>query len=362
MLRLLVFVPSVKFLPGGAIPAFFPLFLIIAASKLKFKKAELGFLLCLLIIYLSAIKNFLGFVELLGLFIGPFAFVCIKNSKKLFCALSPRVFYFIIFILLFEGFLGSLISDTSRSQTIIFKEASHSARFFFSIVLFYYVIHGRSRNIFILMLLFVLLNKSFASFVFLLFIFSIYFPAISLLSLLLISLPLFFFSFISIPDIDIRFVNQIERVFRGLNTFRSLPLEDLLFLIGGPRLLLSIAGFANSTSFGVGLGESEKYFNMVSSADVVNFKNIPYLADSSRTPNSYMAQICYEIGGFRFSIICMALSFFWYFSKQKYIFFLGIFQLFLFSTTSMITPWITLSVSFFDPPIKNKLLNQTRRV
>ena len=201
-------------------------------------------------------------------------------------------------------------------------------------------------SIFILSLLFVVLNKSFTSVIFLFFV--ILFFLKNKINIYRVAVVFSLLLLLVVVSGD-RIKDQYSRVFSVLVQDEIIISPGFLSDVGSRRLTQTYYGFVLSDSFsGVGIGNSEESFIGNAVGYAPELRNISNIYDREVSPTSYLAQLSYEIGLFNAFIFLLILFVYpLYIVKPNYFIFLfGFFQLFVFSTTTFITPWIFLALSF----------------
>ena len=130
--------------------------------------------------------------------------------------------------------------------------------------------------------------------------------------------------------------------------------------IGSRRFTQSFLGYSLSKPFeGVGIGESSQYFIDQATRYNISLKNQKNIYNRDNvTPNSYMAELCYEIGYLNTLIFLFIISIpMIRLTKglDKFLFIFGILQLLILSTTTFVTPWLFMALSM------NKFLQSNKQ-
>lgn len=341
--------PSIAILPGGAIPYVFLILTLLGQFKYS-KKFIYSFYFGILFL-LFFLHKFQGIFELISYLIGPlFMYSYLKVD---FSKLKKPVVFFLI-ALLVDALIGYLLNfQSDRSFTLLSNEPSHSTRFFFALIFICYLIRNDWKmNLIIVSILFLILNSSFTGFIF--FVAFMIYSTQNILSIQKL-IYLAFSLIVVILILKINFPNL--RITKQLNVILNVQTDEIstsdlaiMTKIGSRRLTQSFLGYSLSKPFkGVGIGESSEFF--LSEAANLNskLKRIDNIYQRQGvTPNSYLAQMCYEIGYLNcliFLLIIFISTIRYIKSSNKFLLMFGIFQLLFLSTNSFITPWLFLALS-----------------
>ena len=342
---ILNFFPTFSFftLTSGSTP--FGVF-ILPFFKMKLKANDLLFLSGLIfLLFISSFKIF-SFLELVKLCLGPLIYVVIKQMDlpKLVRKFMP-LFLFIMFVLILDSMLFSQFIG-GRGTTFLTHEPSHSARAFGALIFLVALVYpGKILQLVLVSGGFLILNKSSTFLLFLIF-FVVFFVVskISFKAILIAILFVFsgFWLFTVLPEI--RFMVTISSIVSVLtgNDSNYLLIANL---IGGPRLVLSLAAFFESGFWGYGAGSADLIFGQIvkNSGNIFNPHSIEFIAREVKiSSGGYLSQIAFEGGILTFIFVSIMLAK----NIKKRLFLIGLFgylQLLFLSTTTMVTPWVFLA-------------------
>lgn len=374
--------PSFGFLGGTGFGAM-PLFAMLVVAQLR-RITALDFFLAICwimvcIIYSLAadnfpVKNFIGLISMPIIFVGLRQFFQnIFNDTECRVRILP-ISMFLIALLLLEGIVTIFLFgyDGIRGHTFLTLEPSHSARFFFSLILINYLVSNKILPLLLVSILFILVNKSatsviFFSFFCLIFFFqnflSHFFKSAALISLLMVMIIVFSHENISINS-EFRFLIYLVDFREAISSFSDANFVWMVSKVGGARFVSDYVAYSGSTWIGHGVGENIHLGRTIIETDVLETHAGRYV-DSvlGFSASSFGAQVTYDLGILMLPLLIAivvprtSIS-----NVGRLIWFFGFFQIFLFSSTALITPWLFLAVGCSQQITKMTKTNVKKRV
>jgi hypothetical protein len=332
--------PSYGFLAGlvGATPIG-----VLALAMIRISMRDYVFLSGYILLVLSAVSTLGGLQEAILLCVGPAIYLVVRNIQ---------IFDLRKFDKIVMGFILLLIADACvmgfsgmRGGTFITLEPSHSARFFFGLVIFRRLVLFRSTSL-LLLLVVLFANKSMFAFVFL----SGYCFSLFLydwnnkkrgLALIVTSVLLSGLYYIQLEN---RFIQHLLTMQNVLSSIETPELVELSSKLGTRRATQALGGFILATPSGHGLGTSRVVFSEISANSDFDVSSISRIADKGGGPSSYFSQVWFELGYIRGILLLLLLSA-WFRHRFDYWSVFSLILLAFTSTTTMPTAWLILASS-----------------
>lgn len=332
--------PSYKFFAGvfGATPfgaLITPFYRISSRDKIYFG--------LLAIIIATGINDFTSVKEAALLLLGPSVFLLMKNITLRDENSFDNIIKFTMIILtidaIFLGFSGL------RGGTYLTLEPSHSARLFYSLIIFRLIISATRTNVF-WMLVFLFANKSmFAALFTLIYLnYLFFYQATFKQKMQILSIFVTTVTLLMLSNIENRFTRHFSTVFKLVQTS---DVADLVFLsnaIGSRRITQSLGGYILADESGYGLGRAREKFVEVSEGSSYDVTGISRIKDKGGGPTSWYSQVTFELGVIRALLIAFIFGL-WIRFRFSYWACVALFLLLLTSTTTMPSAWCILGVA-----------------
>lgn len=363
VLSSLSFVPSVSGSGVGAFPFGLPLMVWMAREPPPKFLLLLSFMMAVyLAINLGAIS---GVSEVLSFVIGPVAALLVISARPSEQSLGSLL---VLAVLLTEAILGAYFSQGARSITFLTNEPSHAARWFFSIVAAHLVFRGWNAQLLVMGLAFVYFNASMTALM--LFLGSLFIRRPSGKAKVLMVIAIGYGLMYVTSNIE---ADHKKRSFQYISQTIVAPIwsegrlgsasDDVmtwLQSVGSRRLVQTIAGYVLSPPVRIGsVGDVHETFYEEAKGTKVDFTDMENIGTRPVVPNAYAANLSFMIGWVPALVFCFSAYVAFRLDKlmviNKPLFLFGVFQLLIFSTASLVTPWIFIGLACSGKPCRQIL-------
>lgn len=309
------------------------------------------FLVVALWMCIRSLRSF-DVLEAVLLLMGPAIYLFSKSIFQTVKAGSSSWLNFswgVITLCLLDAVIGYAASEGARSSTLLTYEPSHTARIFY---VFSIIAMIKAKRVFALTstaFIFWFFNASVTALI----------GAVLLLCLVVarsrrfttaavvVLVGLGVSLMMIVPDA----VKLEHRSLQHLKEISRFQLEEsavgALNTVGGPRLVLSFAGFYHASLVGYGVGAGNTLGVHAAGSDF-DPAEVPYIAGLGVEVNSYMSQIAYEVGwvGVALFIAWLAPSVRGRMTRVSLVVWsFAWLNLILFSTTTTPTPWVLMALA-----------------
>ena len=303
----------------------------------------------------GSVKDFVGLLAMPLFFLLMVRyFSYLVRSVANWTVLRSTILFF-LFILLIEGLVSAFLFGTgARSKVVTTLEPSHSARLFFSLFMLLCVVNRPRLSYCFLAAGFVLVNKSASSVMFFIFtitlLFIQYAPAKLIVRYLFSILFIFFLSIFVVSLLPPGWGNG-HRGLSFLESLFNLQLTDitrLVAILGGARLISDYVTYSGSEFLGHGIGSNSILVDSLVTVEVLDTSAGQYVDNTiGFSASSFGAQVSFDMG-----LSTLLLLFIFTFPLKfrtfvsLYVWAFAWFQILVYSSTTMITPWFFLALSY----------------
>lgn len=344
--------PSFPFLKSFGVGAT-PLGVLLAPLFVRrFHTRDLFFFLVVALWLCSRSLGSFDVLEAVLLLVGPAIYLFSKSIFQTIKAESSCWLNFswgVITLCLLDAVTGYAVSEGTRSSTVLTYEPSHTARIFY---VFSIIAMIKTKRVFFLTLtafIFLFFNASVTALV----------GAALLLCLVVARSRRFITAAVIalvglgvsltmiVPD-AVQLEHRSLQHLKGISGFGfEESAVEALNTVGGPRLVLSFAGFYHASLLGHGVGAGNTV-GLIAAGSNFDPAVVPYIAGLGVEVNSYMSQIAYEVGW-----VGVALFIAWFTPAVRgrmpgvslVVWSFAWLNLVLFSTTTAPTPWVLMALA-----------------
>lgn len=285
-----------------------------------------------------------GMLEAFKILYGPFLVLLWAQHTD---RINIRLIDFCVLVFIIDGILGQ--TTGVRNLSIITNEPSHSARFMFMLGVYYILFFERREILLRLGMLFValLLNGSLTAIGMGLLLVPLFLRLRLVqygIAMILVVLGIYLLQ----KYADLSSLPRLQHQLNRISSYNGTDFYQTLYFWGGPRLTLSIFAFLNAPWIGAGLGQDYNLV-LISAENLSTLHGIDFLVRRDfNNASSYMSQLLFEFGlAFSLAFIalfCLAIARDFRLNSAVLLF-LGLLQLFFFSSTLMPTGWILIGLA-----------------
>ena len=151
-----------------------------------------------------------------------------------------------------------------------------------------------------------------------------------------------------------RAFNFLEKLIGALSNMSDMNLIHLIAIVGGARMVSDFASYTNSIAIGHGIGSNHNLQNIVAGSPLLDTSAGRYVYETiGFSSSSFGAQVAFDMGWIFFIILVLLVLPLRRCSPTAILAWsFGLFQIVIYSSTTMITPWLFLAYPSIDATFK----------